>query len=152
MIRIQFTAKRALNGHAIGAPVALVLSVADMTPGRKLTRDVQKSLSGRRETLLHNALRTWNITTEPLAVSTLDAFEEFLTAVEDGSVFTFEPWHSYGAEAAELATAETRLRTVGAVRAVLADEQYSIARLVGHGNGGADDWYQVTFTVDEVPA
>jgi hypothetical protein len=151
MIRISYVAKRALNGHAIGDPVTLTFSVSDMTPGRKVTRDVQKSLSGRRETLYHNGLRTWSLTTEPVALSTLDALEEFLTAVEDGSEFDFEPWWVYGAAAAAADAAENRLRPASTVRAVLDSEGYSVARLIGHGNGGQDDWYQVSFVVEEVP-
>jgi hypothetical protein len=152
MIRIQFTAKRALAGHAAGATVTLTFSAAELTPGRKLVRDVQKSLSGKRETLLHNALRTWNITTEPLEGSKLDALEEFLTAVEDGSAFDFEPWWMYGADPSDIDQDENRLRASPTVRAVLGSEQYDISRLVGYGNGGQDDPYQVTFTVEEVPA
>ncbi len=152
MIRIQYIAKRALAGHSVGASVRLTFSAAELTPGRKLVRDVQKSLSGKRETLLHNALRTWSVTTEPLSLTTLDAVEEFLTAVEDGSSFDFEPWWQVGAEPTATSTTENRLRASPTVRAVLGSEQYDIARIAGHGNGGADDWYQVTFTVEEVPA
>jgi hypothetical protein len=151
MIRIRYTATRALAGHAIGDLVTLIFSPADLMPGRRLTRDVQKSLSGRRETLLHTATRNWTITTEPLALDSLDAVEEFLQAVEDGSQFDFEPWWQYGADPANTDATETRLRTAPTVRCVLASESYEPARLVGNGNGGADDWYQVSFQVEEVP-
>lgn len=152
MIRISFVAKRAINGHAADDSVTLTFSVAEMTPGRKVVRDVQKSLSGKRETLHHHGIRTWSITTEPLSESRLDAFEEFLTAVEDGSEFDFEPWWTPGAYAALTSATENRLRIAPTVRCVLDSEGYSLARLIGHGNGGADDWYQVTFQIEEVLA
>lgn len=151
MIRISYIAKRALVGHAIGDAVTLTFSPAEMTPGRKVTRDVQRSLSGKRETLYHNALRNWSITTEPLSLGQLDALEEFLTAVEDGSEFDFEPWWVYGAAPSPTST-ENRLRIAPTVRCVLDSEGYNPARLIGNGNGGADDWYQVSFVVEEVPA
>ena len=150
MIRISYTAKRALNGHAVGDTVTLTFSAAEpLAPSRRVVRDMQKSLGGRRETLLHHSLRVWDITTEPMQGSTLDALEEFLTAVEDGAQFDFEPYWTYGAEPADTDSTETRLRTTPTVRAVLDSEQYSPALLVSNGNGGADDWYQVRFTVEE---
>lgn len=151
MIRIEFTAKRALNGHAIGEPVTLTFSVAEMTPGRRVTRDTQKTLSGKRETLLHNGLRAWAILTEPFATTKLDAFEEFLTAVEDGSEFEFEPWWMYGAAPADESASENRTRTTPTIRCVMASEGYDLMRIAGNGNGGADDWYQVSFQIEEVP-
>ena len=150
MIRIKYIAKRALNGHAIGDPVTLTFSAVEpMAPGRRVTRDTQKSLSGRRETLLHNAVRVWNITTEPMSLARLDALEEFLQAVEDGSQFDFEPFWTYGAAPAATNSAETRLRTAPTVRCVLGSEQYDLQHFVGHQNGGADDEWQVSFTVEE---
>jgi hypothetical protein len=149
MIRIQYTATRALSGHAIGDTVTLTFSAAEMTPTRKVTRDVQKTLSGRRETLHHNGLRSWIITTEPLGTTTLDAFEEFMTAVETGATFEFEPF--YSTEPASPNTAENRLRATPTINCVMDSESYSLARLIGDGTGGQSDWYQVTFTVEEVP-
>ena len=152
MIRISYVATRALDGHAVGENVTLSFSAAEMSPGRKLTRDTQKTLSGKRETLLHNALRTWSITTEPFAEYRLDAFEEFIQAVEDGTVFDFEPWWTPGAYPASTSATETRLRTAQTVRCVLDSESYDLMRLIGHGEGGANDWYQVSFQLEEVPA
>lgn len=150
MIRIAFTAKRAIHSHAVGDTVTLTLSAAEMTPSRRVVRDTQKSLSGRRETLYHNGTRTWSVTTEPMSSTTLDQFEEFLTAVEDGSQFDFEPWYAGGSPGAT-DSAENRLRTVPTVRCVLGGEGYDLSRLIGDGTGGALDWYQVTFSVEEAP-
>lgn len=150
MIRIHFTAKRALVGHAIGDQVTLTFSAVEpLVASRKVTREVQKSLSGRRETLLYNGLREWDVTTEPVQGAKLDLIEEFLQAVEDGTSFEFEPYWSYGAEAADQSASETRLRTSPTVSCVLVSEQYDLAHFAGNGNGGADDWYQVRFTVGE---
>ena len=149
MIRIVFTATRALDSHAVGDDVTITFSAAELTPGRQLTRDVQKSLSGRRETLLHNGLRTWTVTTEPMEGTTLDSFEEFIQAVEDGSQFDFEPWFVVGSPGSDYSATETRLRASPTVRCVLSSDSYNIAQLIGYGNGGKDDPYQVTFTVEE---
>lgn len=152
MIRIVFTATRALAGHAIGDQVTLTFSAAEpLTAGRKVVRDVQKSLSGRRETLLHNGLREWDITTEPVQGDKLDLIEEFLQAVEDGSTFEFQPYWTFGADGADLDTSETRLRSAPSVSCVLVSDQYDLSLLIGNGNGGADDWYQLRFTVGEAP-
>lgn len=150
MIRISFTATRALAGHAIGDPVTLTFSAVEpMAPRYTITRDVQKSLSGKRETLLHNGLREWDILTEPLQGAKLDLVEEFLQAVADGSTFEFEPYWIYGADAGDQNTAETRLRTAPAVSAVLVSESYDLVQFASNSNGGADDWMQVRFTVGE---
>jgi hypothetical protein len=152
VIRIAYTATRALAGHAVGDTVTLYFSAQEpLTASRKMTRDTQKSLSGRRETLLHNALRSWNITTEPLQGPKLDALEEFLQAVDDGSTFEFEPYWIYGADSASQDAAETRLRQTGSIDAVLGSEQYDLQLVASNGNGGQDDWYAVTFTVEESP-
>lgn len=152
MIRISYTATRALNGHDIGDPVTLTFSAVEpLTPGRRLTRDTQKSLGNRRETLLHSAYRTWSITTEPLSGSRLDALEEFLQAVEDGSTFEFEPYWIYGAAPAAQSATETRLRLSKSLTCVLGSDQYDLQLLIGDGkSGGLEDEYQVTFTVEEV--
>jgi hypothetical protein len=101
MIRISYTAKRALSGHAVGDLVTLTFSAAEINHSRRLVRDVQKTLSGRRETLLHNGTRAWDITTGPLETTTLDSVEEFLTAVEDGSAFEFEVFYTVGSPASD---------------------------------------------------
>ena len=153
MIRITYTATRAINGHQIGDPITVKFSAAEMTPSRKVTREVQKTLSGYRETILHNALRSWTITAQPMETTTLDALEEFLQAAESGVAFEFEPYYvEPGSPVATPNSAETRLRLAPVVNCTLASEGYDLARLIGNGNGGRDDWYQVTFTVEEVPA
>jgi hypothetical protein len=112
---------------------------------------VQKALGGRRETLLHNAVRTWSVTTEPLAGTTLDAHEEFLASVEDGQSFDFEPWRYESGPSLDLDFVTPRLRVAEAVNCGVEAESYSLARLVGDGTGGADDWYQISYTIEEAP-
>jgi len=150
MIRISFTAKRALAGHAADDFVTLTFSAAEpLVPSYKIRRDVQRSLSNRRETLLHSTYRSWSITTEPVQGAKLDLIEEFLQAVADGSTFDFEPYWMVGADPADADAAETRLRTAPSVTAVLESEQYDLTLVIGNGNGGADDWYSVSFVVEE---
>jgi hypothetical protein len=151
MIRISYTAKRALSGHAVGDLVTLTFSAAEIAARRVLVRDVQKTLSGRRETLLHNGTRAWDITTGPMETTTLDGLEEFLTAVEDGSAFEFEVFYTVGSPASDPDSAETRLRTVPTLQCVLGSDQYSLARVINYSNGGEGDPYQVSFTVEEAP-
>lgn len=152
MIRVTFTAERNMTGsHVSGESVVLNFSAAELTPGRKVTRDVQRSLSGKRETLLHNAVRTWSVTTEPLAAETLDAMEEFLASVEDGQSFSFEPWRYESGPSLDLDFLTPRLRVAEAITCALESDNYSLTRLIGDGTGGADDWYQVSFTVEESP-
>lgn len=150
MIRIAFTAKRAIHSHAVGDTVTIAVSAAEMTQSRRTVRDTQKSLSGKRETLYHNGTRAWTVTTEPMQTTTLDKFEEFLTACEDGSSFDFEPYWAGGSPGATN-SAEIRLRLAPTVRCVLGNEGYDLQRLIGDGTGGASDWYQLTFTAEEAP-
>jgi hypothetical protein len=152
MIRIVYTATRALNSHAVGDDVTLIFSAAEpLVQSRRLTRDTQKSLGNRRETLLHNAHRVWTVTTGPVQTTTLDAIEEFLQAVEDGSQFDFEPFYvEPGSPETNPDSAETRLRLTPVVRCVLGSEQYDLSSVASNGTGGQDDWYQVTFVVEEV--
>lgn len=151
MIRIEYIATRALDGHAIGDPVTLTFSAAaPLVPGVRIVRDQQKSMSNKRETALHNIYRVWNITTEPLSGSRLDELEEFLQAVADGSSFEFEPFWTYGADAADQDAAETRLRKSGSVSCTLASEQYDLTLFIGDGeSGGLNDEWQVSFSVEE---
>lgn len=149
MIRVAFTAKRALSGHAAGDTVTLTFSVADLTQSRSVVRDTQRTLSGKRETLYHNGTRSWQVTTEPMTSTTLDALEEFLTAVEDGTPFDFEPY--YSTSPASYSSTENRLRLSPTVRCVLGSDQYSLTRFMGDGTGGKSDWYQVSFSVEETP-
>lgn len=153
MIRVQYTASRDLSGlHTPGAVVALSFSCAELTPGRRVVRDIQKALGGQRETLYHHALRTWAVTTGPLGSDALDAVLEFLASAEGGESFTFEPWRVETAPSLDVDFVTPRLRSAEAVNCILDSEGYSLTRLIGDGTGGADDWYQVNFSVEEVPA
>jgi hypothetical protein len=152
MIRVQFTAARDLTGnHEAGDGVSLSFSAAELTPGREISRSVQIAIGGKRESLLHNSLRTWSVTTEPLALYTLDAMQEFLGSTEGGESFTFEPWGYDSGPALDLDFVTPRLRIAESVAVTMTSEGYQLQRLIGEGTGGADDWYQVNFTVKELP-
>lgn len=152
MIRVQFTAARDLTGiHEEGDGVTLSFSCADCTPGRDVKRSQQTAIGGNVETLLHSSLRTWSVSTEPLAMSTLDAMQEFLASTEGGEAFSFEPWRYESGPSLDLDFITPRLRVAEAVTVTMTSEGYTLARLIGDGTGGADDWYQVNFTVKEHP-
>jgi hypothetical protein len=152
MIRVQFTAARDLAGtHADGDPVTLSFSASELSPGREIVRDVQKSLSGKTETLLHNTLRTWSVTTGPLDGVALDAMLEFLASTEGGESFAFEPWRYETGPSLDLDFTVPRLRIAEATTVQMTTEGYTLSRLIGVGTGGADDYYSVNFAVKEAP-
>lgn len=152
MIRISFTAARDLTGsNAVGDSVVLSFSAAELTPGRDVSRSEQKAIGGSRETLLHCALRTWSVVTEPLSADTLDEMMEFLASVEGGEAFYFEPWRQETGPSLDLDFVTPRLRMAESPMVTMTSEGYSLSRLIGVGTGGADDYYQVSFTVKELP-
>ena len=153
MIRVTFTASRSLTGiHEAGDTVVLEFSAAEpLILGREVSRDVQKSMSGARETLHHYGLRTWSVTTGPLSGASLEAVMEFVDSVEDGSTFDFEPWRYETGPSLDLDFTTGRFRVAEEIPCYLSSEGYSLNMLVSEGTGGADDWYQLSFTVIEAP-
>lgn len=152
MIRVQYTAARELTGtHVEGDPVTLSFSPSELTPGREISRDVQKAIGGKTETLLHNALRTWSVTTGPLDGIEVDAMIEFVASVEGGEPFSFEPWRYETGPSLDLDFITPRLRVAEAITVKMSSEGYSLSRLIGVGTGGAEDYYTVNFTVKEAP-
>lgn len=152
MIRVQFTAARDVTGiHDVGETVTLEFSAAELTPGREVSRTVQKAIGGQRETLHHYGLRKWAVVTGPLARATLEAVLEFLASCEGGESFTFEAWRYESGPSLDLDFTTGSLREAEAVTCTLESEGYDLTRLVGEGTGGADDWYQVSFSVKELP-
>jgi hypothetical protein len=153
MIRVRFNAARSLTGnHAVGDEVTIEFSAAQpLTPGREVSRDVQKALGGARETLHHYGARTWSITTEPLAGAELSYLFEFLDSVEGGEQFAFEPWSYDLGPSLDLDFTTARYRIGEEINAFLSSEGYSLTLVAAEGTGGADDSYQVSFTVVEVP-
>jgi hypothetical protein len=152
MIRVSYTASRELTGlHASGEDVTISFSASELTPGRDVSRDVQKALGGHRETLHHYGLRTWQVTTGPLEAHEIDQVIEFLASVEGGEEFTFEPWRYEIGPSLDLDFTVQRFRVAEAATCVLTSEGWSLARLIGSGTGGADDVYQINFGVVEQP-
>jgi len=152
MIRVIYTAARSLTGmHAVGDTVSLSFSTTNLTPGRAVSRTQQKAIGGARETLHHNALRTWSITTEPLQASTLDAVMEFLASVEGGEDFTLEAWRQETGPSLDLDFITPRFRVSEAASVELESESWNLDEVIRQGTGGADDWYSLSFSVKEVP-
>ncbi len=152
MIRVTYTAARMLVAdHEAGDVITLEFSASDCTPGREVSRNVQTAIGGAKETLRHYGLRTWSVTTGPLEGAALDQVQEFLASVEGGETFTFEPWRYETGPSLDLDFVTPRLRIAEAVPCHLSSEGFSLPRLIGSGTGGADDVYQVSFTVVEQP-
>lgn len=153
MIRVTYTASRSLTGtHEEGDTVTIEFTAAQpLIPGREVSRDVQKSMAGYRETLRHYGLRTWSVTTGPLVGAALEAVIEFLDSAEDGSTFDFEPWRYELGPSLDLDFTTGRLRIAEEIPCYLSSEGYSLNLLAAEGTGGADDCYQLSFTVIEAP-
>ena len=150
MIKVSYVAQRELTAlHIAGDTVTLSFSASDLTPSWVVTRDQQKALGGRRETLRHNTKRSWNVTTAPLDGANLEAVVEFLGSVAGGESFTFEPWRYETGPSLDLDFLTQRFRIAEAIECVLDSDQWSLSRLVGDGTGGANDVYQVSFQVAE---
>jgi hypothetical protein len=153
MIKVTFTAKRNLLAglspeRAVGDIVELTFSAQEpLTPSRRITRSVQTSLGGQRETIYNHALWAFEVTTEPVSGDTLDALIEFLTSVEDGTPFTFYPWEMPGGNPSPLSG-----RWVGTgLSCTLDSEGWSMTLVASNATGGSGDWYQISFAVVESP-
>ena len=153
MIRVTYTTSRSLTGtHEPGDTVVIEFSAAQpLTPGRKVSRDVQEAIGGHRETLHHYGLRTWDVTTGPLLGAALEAVMEFLDSAEDGQTFDFEPWRYEIGPSLDLDFTTARFRVAEEITCYLSSEGYSLSLLTAEGTGGADDCYQLSFTVIESP-
>ena len=150
MIRITFTALRELIGtHDAGDTVVLSFSAAELTPSRNVTKDEQRALSGRRETLRHNTKRSWAVTTGPVEGAERDAVMEFLGSCDGGELFTFEPFRYESGPSLDLDFTTQRLRVAEVVTCTLDGTGWSEERVIGYGTGGADDPYQISFQVTE---
>jgi hypothetical protein len=152
MIRVTYTASREIAGaHAAGDVVTLSFSASEVTPGREVSRDQQKAIGGQRETLHHYGLRTWSVTTGVIEGAEIEALTEFLASVEGGESFTLEPWRYEAGASLDLDFAGGRLREAEAATCTLSSEGFSLTRLEGIGTGGADDFYQASFSAIESP-
>jgi hypothetical protein len=149
MITVEFTAKRNLTGaHAVGDSVTLSFSAQEpFTPTRNVSRTVQTSLSGARETIYNNGLWSFDVTTEPVSGATLETLLEFLQSVEDGETFDFSPWEMPGGNPDPLPS-----RWVGQpLNCQLDSDSFSLQPIANQGTGGSEDWYVASFTVIESP-
>lgn len=149
MITVEFTAKRNLTGsHASGDVVSLSFSAQEpLTPGRKISRNVQTAVNGARETLYHNALFTFEVTTQPVSGATLETLLEFLMSVESGESFQFYPWEVPTGNPSPLPS-----RWVGeGITCVLDSEQWTMTHVSSEATGGYQDWYTISFSVVQIP-
>lgn len=150
MLRIAFTAARSLTGaHAAGDSVELVVSAEAVPMKRRVSRNVQTSMSGKRETIYLDGRRAWTVTVPAFTPQQCDQIEEFLDSCESGEAFTFEPYHVADGASLDLDFVAQRFRVAEVLSAKLDSDGYDKAVLGQVGTGGADDFYQYSFTVLE---
>lgn len=151
MLRIRFDAARSLTGmHAAGDEVELLLSAEAVPVRRKVSRNVQESMSGKRETTHLFGRRSWAVTV-PLTTPQLgEQIKEFLDSCEAGESFLFEPYYVAAGVSLDLDFVAQRFRVAEVISgAKLESEGYDEQVLGQVGTGGADDYYSVNFTVIE---
>lgn len=134
MTAVTYTAKRSLvAGHVAGSSYTIDIPVVSMPINRVPNKRIQESLSLVRETIYLSTHETWEVQTALLNQSKTEAVKEFLDSVEDGTVFSFDP---YG-----------RANTPhNPLTAEIESSGYSQTR-EARGQGGANDSFRFTFTV-----
>lgn len=137
MTAVTYTAKRSLiTGHALGTAYKIALSCQDVIPGREKRETMNESLSGAQEAFLYFLKRTFQVTLAPLQALPLAQVLEFLDSVSGREPFTFDPWGKVDFP-------------IESMQVYLTSQPYSIAPFVRIGQGGADDFYTVSFSVRE---
>lgn len=151
MLRIRFTAARSLTGaHVAGDEVELLVSAEAVPMRRKVSRSVQESMSGKRETILLHGRRAWSVTVPLTSPQIGDQVREFLDSCEGGEAFLFEPYYVAAGASLDLDFVSQRFRVAEVLSgAKLESEGYDESVLGQVGTGGADDYYAVNFTVIE---
>lgn len=151
MLRIRFTAARSLTGdHVAGDEVELVVAAEAVPTRRKVSRNVQESMSGKRETTHLYGRRAWSVSVPLFTPQIKEQLREFLDSCEGGEAFLFEPYYVATEASLDLDFVAKRFRVAEIVSgAKLESEGYDEGVLGQVGTGGADDYYSINFTVIE---
>lgn len=78
--------------HALGQTYQVEFDTQSAPPKRSIMREVQRSLSGKQETIKHYGEKSWSIKFAPIPGHRLPELEELLDSIEDGqtlSVYLF---------------------------------------------------------------
>lgn len=135
MTAITYTAKRALMpGHSIDTVYIFDLPCQQMDLSGGPSKELQQSLSGRREALRFHRETFYDVTPRPLNGNALLQLIEFLQSCESEETFTWEP---YGSVAVPGTT----------YSATLDGSQLSQQRFQPRGQGGANDNFVIPFRV-----
>lgn len=139
MTSVVYFAKRSLiSGHVINTEYSLDLAVDanGMTERVKAIRKVVSPIIEKNaETIRFGNIRSFDVQLAPLAGAPLLAVREFLDSCEEAT-FTFDP---YGSIAVPVAPFSARLASDG----------YTLSRWMSLGQGGASDYFTVSFQVTE---
>lgn len=151
MLRIRFDAARSLTGvHAVGEEIELLLSAEAVPVRRKVSRNVQESMSGKRETTYLYGRRAWAVSIPLTSPQLADQVKEWLDSCEAGESFLFEPYYVVAGASLDLDFVAQRFRVAEVISgAKLESEGYDEQVLGQVGTGGADDYYSVNVTVIE---
>jgi len=150
MLRIRFTAARSLTGaHIAGDLIDLQCSAEAVPVRRQVSRSVQKTMSGRRETIYLDGRRAWSVSIPLTSPQLTEQVREWLESCESGEAFLFEPYAAEAGASLDLDFVAQRFRVAEALNAKLDSEGYEEQVLGQVGTGGADDYYQVNVTVVE---
>jgi hypothetical protein len=136
----EYVSRRNLApGHVVDTPYTLMLpSLTKCDIGRDRKSFRQVSMSGAVETGFYYSKRTWAVQTEPVAMDDARLIIEFLSSIDDGQSFTFDPYGTPDRRSADCFV-------------VISDDQgFTQERLIKRGLGGADDYFQFSFGVREL--
>lgn len=139
MQAVRYEARRSLvSGHTVGGLYTLNLQLTDCDRKRAPERKQQVSLSGNVYTTYHRGDTIWQCESAPVRGATRDAWREFLDSVEDGQIFSFDPYNWGG-------VSPDALRAV-----VIHSDGYTESRYAMLGSDTAD-WFKFRFSMREQP-
>lgn len=139
MTAVTYTATRKISsGHTLSSVYSMDISVLreGMVPKIESVRRVVTAIDKKNaEVIRFGNVTTYDISTAPVTGIDLDRLEEFLQSCED-QVFTFDP---YGTVAVPGTTFSARLTS----------DSYTKTRAAARGQGGANDYFRLSFSVSE---
>lgn len=151
MLRFQFDAARSLTGaHSVGDDVVLTVSAEAVPLRKRVSRSVEESMSGKRETIHQFGRRTWSVTVPLTSPQIAEQLREFLDSCEGGESFLFEPYYVADGASLDMDFVSQRFRVAEFISAKLESEGFDEQVLGQVGTGGGDDYYSVSFTVIEI--
>lgn len=138
MQHVIYEARRSLAaGHTAGTSYTLDLRLRDKDRKRDVERKTHTAIGGAVYSTYYRGDTVWSLVTMPLAGDDAKQMREFLDSVEDGQLFSFDPFH-WAAGVADL-------RAV-----VIHSDGYTEDRYVQRGSDD-EDFFVFKFSVVEQP-